>query len=98
MHKDKLGSDLPIDPSSVYSNAGIYYADRQEYWFRVSAYNNDWETEMSEAFISTIPLEIDHNELTEDETAELANIEETEASSDYLDSLISEDPVLRRCI
>ncbi|MBT2615079.1 MULTISPECIES: amidase domain-containing protein [unclassified Bacillus (in: firmicutes)] len=41
---DKSGQELVVDPSQVYSNAGTQYASSNNYWFRISAYNELGET------------------------------------------------------
>ncbi|WLR43095.1 DNRLRE domain-containing protein [Bacillus carboniphilus] len=50
---DQKGSELPVDPSDTYKIIG-YYPDNQNYWIRVSAYNEQGETAFSDATRPTI--------------------------------------------
>lgn len=48
LHLDGTGSDLAVDPSQVYINSkGNYGVNNKNYWFKVSAYNDEGETERS---------------------------------------------------
>ncbi|MBW0934202.1 DNRLRE domain-containing protein [Priestia megaterium] len=40
LHKDGTGSELAMDPSPVYKNAGGRYYNNKNYWFRIEAYNS----------------------------------------------------------
>nr|WP_244374823.1 RHS repeat-associated core domain-containing protein [Anoxybacillus flavithermus] len=52
---DGLGTELAVDPSPVYANAGTKYATATNYWIRVSAYNSQGETVFSDAYMPRIP-------------------------------------------
>ncbi|WP_297990528.1 DNRLRE domain-containing protein [uncultured Anoxybacillus sp.] len=52
---DGLGTELAVDPSPVYANAGMKYATATNYWIRVSAYNSQGETVFSDAYMPRIP-------------------------------------------
>ncbi|WP_455583728.1 DNRLRE domain-containing protein [Geobacillus zalihae] len=52
---DGLGTELAVDPSPVYANAGTKYATAANYWIRVSAYNSQGETVFSDAYMPRIP-------------------------------------------
>lgn len=49
--KDGSGVDLPIDPSPLYAKMGKKYATSNNYWFRISAYNQHGESVFSNATI-----------------------------------------------
>ncbi|WP_183250023.1 DNRLRE domain-containing protein, partial [Anoxybacillus tengchongensis] len=51
---DGLGTELAVDPSPVYANAGTKYATATNYWIRVSAYNSQGETVFSDAYMPKI--------------------------------------------
>jgi len=54
---NKTGTELPADPSPFY--AGTRYEGSKNYWFRVSAYNTQGETNQSTTYMPTIsPLSI----------------------------------------
>ncbi|OCA85770.1 Wall-associated protein [Bacillus sp. FJAT-27225] len=55
LHQDKLGAELPLDPSPVYRNSGGSYTTNKNYWFRVSAVFSQGESATSGAFMPTIP-------------------------------------------
>lgn len=56
MHlNDGLGTELAVNPSPVYANAGTKYATATNYWIRVSAYNSQGETVFSDAYMPSIP-------------------------------------------
>ncbi|HJW28246.1 MAG TPA: DNRLRE domain-containing protein, partial [Saprospiraceae bacterium] len=55
LHQDKLGAELPVDPSPVYRISGGSYPTNKNYWFRVSAIFSQGESAMSGAFTPTIP-------------------------------------------
>ncbi|PGZ92182.1 DNRLRE domain-containing protein [Bacillus sp. AFS029533] len=55
LHQDKLGAELPLDPSSVYKNSGGTYSSYKNYWFRVSAVFLQGESSISSEFMPTIP-------------------------------------------
>ncbi|WLR43096.1 RHS repeat-associated core domain-containing protein [Bacillus carboniphilus] len=44
LHYDQKGSELALNPSDVYKNAGYGYEKYQKYWFRLSAYDDNGET------------------------------------------------------
>ncbi|WP_432419261.1 DNRLRE domain-containing protein [Geobacillus icigianus] len=52
---DGLGTELAVNPSPVYANAGTKYATATNYWIRVSAYNSQGETVFSDAYMPSIP-------------------------------------------
>ncbi|MCH1625960.1 DNRLRE domain-containing protein [Fredinandcohnia quinoae] len=54
LHHDGLGVELDTDPSKVYKNAGLTYATRTNYFFRLTAYNDNEETILSPAFTPTL--------------------------------------------
>lgn len=55
LHHDGLGTELADDPHLVYTNAGTTYASRQNYWFRIKAYNSVSESNYSNASMPTLP-------------------------------------------
>ncbi|KAA0547414.1 DNRLRE domain-containing protein [Bacillus sp. BGMRC 2118] len=52
---DNLGSELPLNPSSTYAKAGTKYATATNYWFRVTAYNSQGETVLSDPYTPYLP-------------------------------------------
>ncbi|WP_033706514.1 DNRLRE domain-containing protein, partial [Bacillus mycoides] len=52
LHHDKKGTELALDPSSVYRNSGGIYGSAKNYWFRVTAYSKvgHAESEISHEF------------------------------------------------
>ncbi|WP_246483938.1 DNRLRE domain-containing protein [Heyndrickxia vini] len=54
LHHDKSGTELSTDPSPVYRNSKGHYTTNTNYWFKVSAYNNDGETIVSKYIRPTI--------------------------------------------
>ncbi|MBC2254423.1 RHS repeat-associated core domain-containing protein [Listeria ivanovii] len=58
LHQDGNGAELAKDPSPVYTNSGGNYKERQNYWFRVIAYQkagNNATSVQSEPATPTIP-------------------------------------------
>ncbi|MDD3315659.1 MAG: DNRLRE domain-containing protein [Syntrophaceticus sp.] len=55
LHYDGVGTELADDPHQVYTNAGTTYANRQNYWFRIKAYNTVSESNYSNASMPTLP-------------------------------------------
>jgi RHS repeat-associated protein len=55
LHHDGSGAELADDPHRVYTNAGTTYANRQNYWFRIVAYNSVSESNYSNASMPTLP-------------------------------------------
>lgn len=51
---DNLGTELAINPSSVYKNSGGSYQTSTNYWIRVIAYNSLGETIKSNAYTPSI--------------------------------------------
>ncbi|WP_236546237.1 HNH endonuclease signature motif containing protein [Anoxybacillus sp. PDR2] len=51
---DGSGTELDINPSTLYTNADVKYANSNNYYFRISAYDQYGETVVSEAFVSSI--------------------------------------------
>ncbi|MBT2730673.1 DNRLRE domain-containing protein [Bacillus sp. ISL-75] len=51
---DNLGTELALDPSPVYANAGTRYENYTNFWIRVSAYNAQGETINSDAYMPRI--------------------------------------------
>ncbi|MEK5149155.1 DNRLRE domain-containing protein [Psychrobacillus sp. FSL K6-4615] len=49
--QDGSGVELPIDPSPLYAKMGKKYATSNNYWFRISAYNQHGESVFSNATI-----------------------------------------------
>ncbi|WP_243495792.1 DNRLRE domain-containing protein [Priestia aryabhattai] len=58
LHHDENGSELALDPSSVYKNSGGKYISNKNYWFRIKAYSNQGypNSANSEAYMPSIPL------------------------------------------
>ncbi|MGE7717490.1 DNRLRE domain-containing protein [Priestia megaterium] len=101
LHNDNLGTELPVDPSPVYKNAGIRYATSKNYWFRLSAYDSKGETVKSEAFMPTLTVgyqlnwldvEEDENSLEQEQAPELFEQLE-EIDEDKLESDIDEEEI-----
>lgn len=58
--KDGSGVELPIDPSPLYAKMGTKYATNNNYWFRISAYNQHGESVFSNAtIINLLPQSTD---------------------------------------
>ncbi|XQY93684.1 DNRLRE domain-containing protein [Metabacillus sp. HB246100] len=51
---DNLGTELAVNPSSVYKNSGGSYQTNTNYWIRVIAYNSLGETIKSNAYTPSI--------------------------------------------
>ncbi|WP_391201585.1 DNRLRE domain-containing protein [Psychrobacillus sp. L4] len=47
LHQDGKGLELPVDPSPMYAKMGTKYANSKNYFFRLSAYNEQGETVFS---------------------------------------------------
>lgn len=59
LHIDETGTELPLDPSSLYKNSGNLYSDNINYWFRVTAYNDKNNVSyFSSPYVSTFMEEL----------------------------------------
>lgn len=57
------GTELPKDPSKLYAKMGTTYATSKNFYFRISAYNNDGETLYSNSYFSqSMPNEVNPSE------------------------------------
>ncbi|MGD6796281.1 DNRLRE domain-containing protein [Metabacillus indicus] len=91
MRLEGTGEELSVNPSLAYSNAGTKYATNQNYWFRISAYNQHGETLFSSsAFQPVITTDINHIDIIDAEA--LDEQIPDEITPEYLESLIEEDP------
>ncbi|WP_246861331.1 DNRLRE domain-containing protein [Bacillus sp. REN3] len=69
LHLDGGGDELALDPSPVYKNAASGYESRNNYWFRISAYDVKGHTIYSGAYMPTIqsPLFANEEPITSEE-------------------------------
>ncbi|MGE7185305.1 HNH endonuclease [Peribacillus sp. NPDC006672] len=84
LHRDssKPGSELVLNPSYVYANAGTAYRTNKNYYFRISAYNSEGESAYSTKFYKqTMPNMI----LPTTPEADPNTSEDTERPTGYVD-------------
>ncbi|MCA1057597.1 DNRLRE domain-containing protein [Rossellomorea aquimaris] len=57
LHRDGKGTEFPNDPKSTYVASGGKYTNSHNYWFRVIAYNSEFnvETDISSPAMPTLP-------------------------------------------